>query len=229
MAGDSWWNLFRRLPEEDREELFALSCLSYNQIWIESQLQTEEKQSILRRGQDLMDGLLDRGLRERRRDSEYETDEQYLKRVLFEGDELTVPFVSQHLTDNINQVSCETESRGSDSEPDIIVEKQSVTVAKLEIKRTVSSQGISGYVDGFVDKGWHARQPSIPSVLVMYFPLICDTPAWRAERLVRGYQELVKEHPGWVDGWMRVRTIPTPLSPKNFGALETTENIVRRL
>lgn len=174
--------------------------------------------------------LLPEGLRQRRKQSNHDTDEEYVQNVLFEGDDLTLPFVAQHLTDNITGVSCETESQNTASEPDIVVSKNGVEKAKLEVKRTVSSGNVSDYVTQFTAKEWHEGEKSTPSVLVIYFPLICETPAWRAQKLVRGYQSLIEREPKWNEDWMYVRTIPAPLeSGGQFGPLETTENLVREL
>ncbi len=224
------WESFRQLSEDSREELFAYSCLSYNQIWKEGQLSDRRRDEILDRGQELMDELLPKGLHKARRDSSYATDDEYVKQILFEGDRLTVPFVAHHLEDSIGVAGCETESDNPVSEPDLIIEKKGSNRAKVEIKRTVSSGNTYDYVSGFTKKNWHTQRPAVPSVLIMYFPSICGEPAWRIDRLTRGYQEWVKTHPDWNDDWMQVRTVSAPLEPnRQFGPLATTERIVRAL
>lgn len=230
MVSVDWWSGFRRLPQEYREELFALSCLSFNQVWEDEELSAERRTEISERGQRLMDELLSGGLRRHRRDSDYSTDDEYVKSTLFEGDELTLPFVAQHLTDSLKPVSCSTETQNNTSEPDVVVEKRGVTRAKVEIKRSTNTRRVVEYVSGFVQNSWHERRPSIPSLLVVYVPLVCNTPEWRARKLLLGYQDLVEEHPAWDDSWMEIRVIPAPLvSTPQVGALTATETIVGNL
>jgi len=225
-----WWSAFRRLSQQYREELFALSCLSFNQIWEQEELSDERRTEISESGQELMDELLPGGLRKRRRQEGYSTDAEYVNDVLFEGDELTLPFVAQHLTDSLESVSCSTEAQNNTPEPDVVIKKGDVTRAKIEIKRNTNTRRVTEYVSGFVQNSWHEEQPSIPSVLVVYVPLVCDTPEWRARKLVLGYQNLVEEHPVWDNAWMKIRMIPAPLvSTPQLGALTTTETIVSNL
>jgi len=225
-----WWSAFRRLPQQYREELFALSCLSFNQVWEGGRLSDKRQTEISQKGQELMDELLPKGLRKHRQAGQYSTDEEYVKNVLFEGDKLTLPFVAQHLTDNLNSISCSTESKSNTSEPDVVVEERDVPRAKIEIKRNVNTKRVSKYVSGFIQNDWHEEQPSVPSILVVYLPLVCNTPEWRARKLVLGYQSLVEEQPAWNDSWMKIRMIPAPLSSTpQVGALTTTETIVSKL
>lgn len=225
-----WWSAFRHLPQQYREELFALSCLSFNQVWKEGKLSDKRRTEILQKGQELMDELLPRGLRKHRQAGEYSTDDKYVKNVLFEGDKLTLPFVAQHLTDNLGSISCSTENKNNTSEPDVLVKETGVLRAKIEIKRNVNTKRVSEYVSGFAQNSWHEEQPSVPSILVVYFPLVCNTPEWRARKLVLGYQNLVKKQPTWNDNWMKIRMIPAPLtSTPQIGALTTTEKIVSKL
>lgn len=112
--------------------MFAFSCLSHNQIWKEQQLPGQRKREILNQGKELLDKLLPEGLRERRKDSDHPTDDEYTKQTLFKHDRLTLPLLAQHLESELSRINCKIESSGSNSGPDLIVQEK---ISKKQILR----------------------------------------------------------------------------------------------
>lgn len=219
---------FKDLTEEEQEALFALSCLGLNQRWSGAVEWTSEEweEQVIQHGLDLMSKLHSGRLHTIRRTFSLSDDREVIKQKLLQGDLYTRKFLAWYLEDNIPEASCETESDNTRSEPDVTILSRDIPDIKIEIKRMVTTNNTLEYGQSFSTSSWHENDPSIPSLLIIYFPLI-STPEWRVRTFVQGYRGLMRELNNWEEDWMHSLMVPAPIHPNSgFKALESTRAFV---
>lgn len=220
---------FKGLSSENQEALFALSCLSRDQRWTDAIEWTDElwEQEVIEHGKNLVSELHDGPLHTLRRALGLSNDSEIIEQEILEGDRHTRKFLAWYLEDEVSGISCETESNNTRPEPDVAVYTRNILDINIEIKRMATTSNVLEYGQSFSTNSWHEEDPTAPSILVIYFPLI-SVPEWRARTFVQGYRGMLKELADWRDDWMHSLMVPAPIHPDSeFHALASTKRFIR--
>lgn len=222
---------FQSLDFAQQESLFSLSCLSENQRWSENVEWTDSEwqEHVIEYGVELIDDVVDVRLPHLQRRLGVSKSEEIVENQLLDGDSFTIRFLAWFLENQLDEITCSTESENSISEPDVTIFQRETVKLKVEVKRIVNTGNMDEYVTGFTENSWHDCDPNRPSVLLLFFPIL-KTEEWRTRTLIQGYQGMAKQFEEWTDDHMHIRAIPAPLnSNRKFGPLDSVEKLVEGL
>lgn len=211
---------FRSMNDHSKEILFGVSC------WSETQL----NEVLKRRKDNLVDiaekTLRDEGLRKKLLKRENLSDSRENVRDIFDetffnSDDVTLQFLKYYIEIN-TEYGCTIEKTVENGkEVDLVINRgKELDVARIEIKRCLSSENILTEVDKFTKKSW----TSCPnSYLIFYFPTLGAEDV--IDKQIKGFEYMIEQNSGsWEPRNMTILTIPATAdkSDLELGGLEKT-------